>query len=103
MLENKTLTELNSMTKAQIIASIISERPSTNETCTKLIDCKNGQVLREFVTKDMDGNIIKTDVWEWKYKKDGSVDTIDHKIINVKGIVTRSETITHSTDVEVAK
>jgi hypothetical protein len=59
----KTLTELNSMTKAQIISSLT--QGMTETVCTKSENGKFGQVSNEHVTRDSTGAIVKTEQWSW--------------------------------------
>lgn len=83
MFENLTIIELNAMTKEQIIAEIVADRKT--ETCVKSEDCENGQVLREYVTKDLAGNLIKTETWAWAYK-DGVVSEITKTVLDSKSL-----------------
>ena len=93
MLDNLSLAELNAMTKAQLIAAITAGRTET--VCTKSKDSKNGQIEREYVTKDLAGNVLKTERWDWTYNKDGSVFEIAHTVLDAKAVVTDKEKVTH--------
>ncbi len=93
MLDNLSLTELNAMTKAQLITALTAGRTET--VCTKSQDGKNGQVQREYVTKDLAGNVLKTERWDWTYNKDGSVFEILHTALDAKAIVTAKEKVVH--------
>jgi len=93
MLDNLSLTELTTMTKAQLIAALTEGRTET--VCTKSKDGKNGQVEREYVTRDLAGNLLKTDRWDWTYNKDGSVFEIAHTVLDAKAVVTAKEKIVH--------
>ncbi len=94
MLDNLSLAELNAMTKAQLITALTEGRTET--FCTKSKDGKNGQVLREYVTKDLAGNVLKTDRWNWTYNKDGSVFEIIHTALDAKAVVTAKEKVVHN-------
>lgn len=84
MFENLTLVELNAMTKDAIISAIVADRPNAVTECTKSIDCKDGQVSRKYVTKDLAGVVIKTEQWDWKYDKSGVVSEIIKTVLDAK-------------------
>ena len=90
MLDNLTLTELNAMTKEDIISAIVAEKPQTTEVCTKATDGVNGQVEREYVTKDLAGAVIKTEKWGWKYDKAGVVSEITKIVLDSKSVPVES-------------
>jgi hypothetical protein len=90
---NMPKSELERMTKGELIEALVSNQNST--TCTKSIDGPNGQVLRELVTRDAAGAVLKTERWDWTYKKTGEVDEIRH--VTRDGIApVFGEKITHS-------
>ena len=93
-LDSKSLTELNLMTKAQIITEITKDRIET--VCIKSIDSKEGQVSREFVTRDVAGALVKTEQWDWTYKPTGEVAEIFHIILDSKNVKIASEKIIHA-------
>jgi hypothetical protein len=87
---NLTETQLLAMTKAQLVTEITKDRTTT--LCTKSVDCKDGQVSREYVTRDIANAITQTDQWGWTYK-DGIVFEIAHVVLDGKGVVVLSEKI----------
>ena len=86
MLDTKSILELEAMTKEAIIAEIVAERPTTSEVCTKVVDGVNGQISREFVTKDLAGAVIKTEQLDWKYDKAGVVSEITKTVLDAKAV-----------------
>jgi len=86
MLETKSIAELNAMTKEDIISAIVAERPTMSEVCTKVVDGVNGQISREFVTKDLAGAVIKTEQLDWKYDKAGVVSEITKTVLDAKAV-----------------
>jgi hypothetical protein len=88
---NMPKSELERMTKGELIEALVSNQNST--TCTKSIDGPNGQVLRELVTRDAAGAVLKTERWDWTYKKTGEVDEIRHVVMDEKGAQTLAEKI----------
>ena len=93
MLDNLSLAELNAMTKAQLIAALTEGRTET--VCTKPKDGKNGQIEREYVTRDLEGKLLKTERWDWTYNADGAVFEIIHTVLDAKAVVTAKEKVTH--------
>jgi hypothetical protein len=92
----KTLTELNSMTKAQIISSLT--QGMTETVCTKSENGKFGQVSSEHVTRDSTGTIVKTEQWSWTYYKTGEVDIITQVVLDAKGSETSRKQIKNYPD-----
>jgi hypothetical protein len=90
--ENKSLVELNAMTKAQLISEITKDRTTTE--CIVAKDSPEGQLQRTFVTKDVSGNVLKTEDWIWSYNK-GVVNEIQHVVKNDKSVVSIAEKIVH--------
>ena len=77
-LQDMSQVELEKMTKGELIAAIIGDQNKT--TCTKATDGANGQVAREYVTKDALGVVLKVEQWNWSYKKTGEVSEIAHVV-----------------------
>jgi len=92
-MEEKTLEELNLMTKEELVSLIIGDKKETETICTKSIDSVNGQVAREFVIKDLAGTVIKTEKWDWKYDKSGVVSEITKTVLNEKSMPIESTKI----------
>jgi TusA-related sulfurtransferase len=91
---NMPKSELERMTKGELIEALVSNQNST--TCTKSIDGPNGQVLRELVTRDAAGAVLKTERWDWTYKQTGEVDEIRHVVMDEKGAQTLAEKLVHA-------
>ena len=95
-MENKSLSELTLMTKEELISLILGDENQNNTICTKSFDSPNGQISREFVTKDPKGSILSTTVWNWTYAKNGQVDEITHVVLDSKKIPIIADKILHS-------
>jgi hypothetical protein len=94
ILQSMAQADLEKMTKADLIASIVGNQSKTE--CTKSVDSPEGQVLREFVTKDAAGAIIKTEKLSWTYKETGEVEEITHIVLDGKGTLLDAEKIVHT-------
>jgi len=92
-MEEKTLEELNLMTKEELVSLIVGDKKETETICTKSIDSVNGQVAREFVTKDANGVILKTEKWDWKYDNAGVVSEIIKTVLDEKSVPAESTKI----------
>jgi hypothetical protein len=101
ILQSTSKTDLEKMTKTELIAGIIGDQSKTE--CIKSVDGKNGQELREFVNKDATGKIIQTDQWIWTYKETGEVNEIIHIVLDGKSAVLDATKVTHIGKPELVK
>lgn len=83
-LQGMSQAELEALTKGEIIAAIVGDQVKTE--CTKSVDGPNGQVSREYVTKDALGVLIETEKWDWVYGKDGVVKEITKTVLDEKAL-----------------
>ena len=79
-----TLADLEALTKGEIIAAIVGDQDKTE--CTKSVDGPNGQISREYVTKDTLGVLLQTEQWDWKYDKAGVVAEITKTVLDSKAV-----------------
>lgn len=84
-LQNLTQTELEALTKGEIIAAIVGDQGKT--VCTKSVDGLNGQISREYETKDALGVLQKIEKWDWFYDKAGVVMEITKTVYDSKSAV----------------
>ncbi len=73
-LSSKSLTSLNAMTKAQIITALTEGRTET-KTIISAGD-KRGQLQEVRETRDLAGNLVRSQEVNWTYYKAENVDTI---------------------------
>lgn len=96
-LTTKTPAELQSMTKAQIIAAILE-----GQTDTELEDSEDGphgQVRRIYAVRDRaTGAVLRRERTDWTYHPDGSVATITTVRRDGAGRQTARRTVRHRTD-----
>ncbi|MDO8671245.1 MAG: hypothetical protein Q7O66_07410 [Dehalococcoidia bacterium] len=93
-LRNKSLTELQAMTKAQLIASILEGQ--TDIELEHSEDGQHGQVLRQHVIRDRaTGNIIRRVRTTWTYHPNGDVADIATVETDAGGKELRSQTVRH--------
>ena len=91
-LQGMTPAELEALTKGEIIAAIVGDQDKTE--CTKSVDGPNGQISREYVTKDALGVPLKTERWDWTYGKDGVVAEISMTVLDGKAVSVEAMKIT---------
>lgn len=95
----KTLTELNAMTKAQLIASIVEGVTETIPVATRLED---GRLLSiEETTKDAYGVVLGSRKMDYTYYEDHPdkpVDEIMTKQFDAQGTETKRWKVKHFTD-----
>ena len=73
-LTTMTLTELNAMTKDQIVSALTEGRSETKTAVFK--GDKRGQLLEVRETRDLADKLISSQEVTWTYFKNGNVDTI---------------------------
>lgn len=95
-METKSLIELSAMTKEELISLILGDENQNKTICSKSFDSPNGQISREFVTKDAKGTVVFTDIWNWTYTKNGQVDEIIHVVLDSKKIPVMADKLVHS-------
>lgn len=79
-LQNMSPDDLDKMTKSDLIASITGDQTTT--VCVNSVDLPEGQALRVFVTKDLDGTVLKTEQWTWTYNEAGEVAEITGVVLD---------------------
>ena len=92
-LSNKTVAELNLMTKAQLIGALTEDRRETRTTVST--GDKRGQLKEVRETRDINNKLISTQEVLWTYYPAGNVDTITTIEKDSKGVEIRREVVKH--------
>lgn len=89
-----SVTELNLMTKDQIVTALTEDRTDTRTTVST--GDKRGQLREVRETRDLAGNLVSSQEVAWTYFKNGNVDTITTIDKDNKGKETRRRIVKHN-------
>ena len=93
-LSNKTVAELNLMSKAQLIGALTEDRRETRTTVST--GDKRGQLKEVRETRDINNKLISTQEVLWTYYPNGCVNIITIIERDSKGMETSREIIKHT-------
>ena len=95
-LDSLSLTELNAMTKVQLIAKVVIDR---RETVLEMDERdERGQLLQKYKTIDAYGNIVGRQEISWTYHENGQVNEITVTEKSPTNKVTGGYTVKHPSE-----